>query len=131
MNLCQRFVSMSNHANYVKIRNCQFAGTEIMPIIKSAKKKLRADLRKRSINIKVKTQVKSAIKSYRAKPTPSGLSKAFSALDIAVKKGVMPKKRANRNKSRFAAVLGKHVKTKPTSVLKKTKSSSLKNKAKS
>lgn len=115
MNLCQRFVNMVSHADYVKVRNCQFAGTEIMPIIKSAKKKLRADAHKRRINIKVKIQVKSAVKSYRAKPTQAGLSKAFSALDIAVKKGIIPKKRANRNKSRFAAVLGKHAKIKSTS----------------
>ena len=65
-----------------------------MPIIKSAKKKLRADIRKKSINIKVKTQVKAVLKSYRAKPTQAGLSQAFSALDIAVKKGTIPKKRA-------------------------------------
>lgn len=95
-----------------------------MPIIKSAKKKLRADNRKRSINIKVKTQVKSAVKSYRAKPTKAGLSKAFSALDTAVKKGIIPKKRADRNKSRFAAALGKRAEIKSTSSHKTSKSSS-------
>ncbi len=102
-----------------------------MPIIKSAKKKLRADIRKKSINIKVKTQVKLAVKNYRAKPTQEGLSKAFSALDIAVKKGVIPKKRADRNKSRFAAVLGKRAEIKSTSSLKTSKSSSSKKRAKS
>ena len=99
-----------------------------MPIIKSAKKKLRADVRKKSINIKVKTQVKAVLKSYRAKPTQAGLSQAFSALDIAVKKGVIPKKRADRNKNRFAAALGKRSKSitptktsKPSHATKKAK----------
>lgn len=102
-----------------------------MPIIKSAKKKLRADIRKRSVNIKIKTQVKSAVKSYRVKPTQERLSKAFSALDIAVKKGVMPKKRADRNKSRFATALRKQIKLKSNSVPKTSTSSPSKKKSKS
>jgi len=101
-----------------------------MPIIESAKKKLRADIRKKSINIKVRSQVKAVLKSYRAKPTQTGLSQAFSALDIAVKKGVIPKKRADRNKSRFAATLGSRSKPKSTLPAKKSKSSQPPKKAK-
>jgi len=128
--LCQHFANIGSHTDYVRVRYYQFVEIEFMPIIKSAKKKLRADIRKRSVNIRIKTQVKSAVKNYRTKPTQSGLSKAFSELDIAVKKGVIPKKRADRNKSRFAAALGKHSKTKSTSVSKTPTSSPHKKKLK-
>ncbi|MEX0622137.1 MAG: 30S ribosomal protein S20 [Candidatus Woykebacteria bacterium] len=78
-----------------------------MPIIKSAKKKLRADLRKKVVNIKVKDKFKAAIKAYRAKPSNDNLANAYSALDTAAKKGIIPKKRADRSKSRLSGLLPK------------------------
>ena len=89
-----------------------------MPIIKSAKKKLRADLRKRKINLKVKAQVKSALKKFASDPKEASLSEVYSALDIAAKKGVIPKGRADRKKSRLTVYFSKS--SKPMSKQAKT-----------
>jgi ribosomal protein S20 len=83
-----------------------------MPVIKSAKKKLRADVRKRAGNLKVKNNVKSGLKDFKSKPTPSSLAQAYSVLDVAVKKGVLPKRRADRKKSRLVAMISKSTKEK-------------------
>ena len=86
----------------------------IMPVIKSAKKKLRADARKKEINLKVKIQMKSALKKFAANPAKEALAQVYSALDTAAKKDVIPKGRANRKKARLAALLSKSSKSKPT-----------------
>lgn len=86
-----------------------------MPIIASAKKKLRADARKKKINQKVRASVKLSVKTVREKMTEANLQEAYSALDRAAKKGIIPKKRADRRKSRLARLLAK------TSVSSKTK----------
>ncbi|OGY27471.1 MAG: hypothetical protein A2Z42_01705 [Candidatus Woykebacteria bacterium RBG_19FT_COMBO_43_10] len=85
-----------------------------MPVIKSAKKKLRADARKKIVNLKVKTQMKSALKKFAANPAREVLAQAYSALDTAAKKAIIPKGRANRKKARLAALLSKSSKSKPT-----------------
>ena len=64
-----------------------------MPVIKSAKKKLRADLRRKIVNLKVKGKMKAALKSFTEKPTPTTLSAAYAALDLAAKKRAIPKTR--------------------------------------
>ena len=84
-----------------------------MPVIKSAKKKLRADLRKRKINLKVKAQVKTALKKFTSDPKNQTLSEAYSALDVATKKGIIPKGRADRKKSRLAISFSKSSKSRP------------------
>ena len=85
----------------------------IMPVIKSAKKKLRADARKKEINLKVKIQMKSALKKFAANPAREALAQAYSALDTAAKKAIIPKGRANRKKARLAILLSKSSKSKP------------------
>ena len=85
-----------------------------MPVIKSAKKKLRADARKKIVNLKVKTQMKSALKKFAANPAREVLAQAYSALDTAAKKAISPKGRANRKKARLAALLSKSSKSNPT-----------------
>ncbi|OGY26584.1 MAG: hypothetical protein A2Z11_00135 [Candidatus Woykebacteria bacterium RBG_16_43_9] len=85
-----------------------------MPVIKSAKKKLRADARKKIVNLKVKIQMKSALKKFAANPAKEALAQAYSVLDTAAKKAVIPKGRANRKKARLAALLSKSAKSKPT-----------------
>lgn len=82
-----------------------------MPIIKSAKKKLRADQRKRAVNIRVKRMVKEALKKFDDQSTPTSLSGAYSALDTAAKKNIIPKKRADRKKARLAATLARSTKS--------------------
>lgn len=67
-----------------------------MPIIKSAKKKLRQDKSRHARNRSVRKGVKRAIKKATAKT----VSTAYSAIDKAAKKGVIHKRKAARLKSR-------------------------------
>ncbi|OGY25500.1 MAG: hypothetical protein A2Z11_03680 [Candidatus Woykebacteria bacterium RBG_16_43_9] len=96
-----------------------------MPVIKSAKKKLRADLRRKIVNLKVKGKMKAALKSFTEKPTPTTLSAAYAALDLAAKKRAIPKNRADRKKSRLATALSRRSKTKQLSTKKTTKTATL------
>jgi len=80
-----------------------------MPVTLSAKKKLRADARKEVVNQRIKKQVKLLLKKFKAAPTNETLGKAFSVLDVAAKKGVIPKERADRKKSRLTRLLSQKV----------------------
>lgn len=70
-----------------------------MPNIKSAKKKLRQDKKRRVLNSSYKKKYKEAIASYVLKGTKNLLQKAFSLVDKSVKKGVLHKNTAARLKS--------------------------------
>lgn len=76
---------------------------------RSSIKKIRVDERRRENNVRVKTELKTVRKKAAAglaskKPAQAKLSAGefFSALDKAVKKGVVHPNRAARLKSRFA-----------------------------
>lgn len=88
-----------------------------MPITKSAKKALRVGSRRHSINLRVKRAYKEAVRDVRRlaneKPVTTealkgnetlknALTKAYSELDKAAKKGVIHKNKASRLKSRLA-----------------------------
>ena len=79
-----------------------------MPNTKSAGRRMRNSARKQARNNIVRTQVKTAVKKFRAsietKPdnSPEALRAAISMLDKAVKKGVVKRGTANRKKSRLA-----------------------------
>ena len=79
-----------------------------MPIIKSAKKRVRIATKATVRNRKTKRTLKSAIKAFQTslvgdKKKASKLqSEAQSAIDIAVKKGVMHKNKAARKKAQLA-----------------------------
>lgn len=79
-----------------------------MPNIKSAKKKLRQDKKKRVLNSVYKKKYREAVTSYVLKGTKDLLSKAFSLIDKSVKKGIMHRNTAARLKSK----LGKRAKGK-------------------
>ena len=64
-----------------------------MPIIKSAKKRVRVASKAATRNSKTKRTLRSAIKSFHAAITGDNANSAQSALDIAVKKGVIHKKK--------------------------------------
>ena len=87
-----------------------------MPIIASAKKKVRKDIKRTVSNIKTKKSYKLAVKKALEKPTAELLSQAFRAVDHAAKKGIMHKNKASRLKSRMA----RNSKTKDTAGTKKT-----------
>lgn len=95
-----------------------------MPLIKSAIKKMRQD-KARTLTNRVKIdELKKAIKKVTTSPTSENLSKAFSSLDKAAKKGLIPKGRADRKKARLSKKLSlvateKVSKAKKTTVKKK------------
>ncbi len=79
-----------------------------MPIIKSAKKRVRVTQKAATRNSKTKRSLKSAVKAFHASLTGNGakagekLSKAQSEIDKAAKKNVIHKNKAARKKSQLA-----------------------------
>jgi small subunit ribosomal protein S20 len=74
-----------------------------MPIIKSAKKRVRVANKAATRNSKTKRNLKTALKAFNAKPASTSHKTAQSKIDIALKKGVISKHKAARLKSRAAA----------------------------
>lgn len=74
-----------------------------MPIIKSAKKRVRVANKAAVRNSKTKRSLREAIKSFQNSITGANVSKAQSELDKAVKKGVISKNKAARKKKQLAA----------------------------
>ena len=78
-----------------------------MPIIKSAKKRVRQANKAYDRNRNTKDAVKNSIKALRKALSGKGgkadLAAAQSAIDKAVKKGVMHKNKAARKKAQLAA----------------------------
>ncbi len=81
-----------------------------MPIIKSAKKRVRVAEKATIRNVKTKRSIRAAIKALQAaissgdnKNTTTALSKAQSELDKAAKKGLLHKNTVARRKSKLAA----------------------------
>ena len=78
-----------------------------MPIIKSAKKRVRGARKATVRNVRSKRSLKTAIKSFHAaltggKKAGEAQSKAQSELDKAVKKGLIHKNKAARQKKQLA-----------------------------
>lgn len=76
-----------------------------MPIIKSAKKRVKVARKATTRNVKTKRNLKSALKAFSAKVSGASHSKAQSALDKAGKKGVLHKNKVARKKKQLAAKL--------------------------
>ncbi len=74
-----------------------------MPIIKSAKKRVRVAHKAAARNVRTKRTIKASVKTFSAKTTAENLSKAQSAIDTAVKKGLIHKNKAARKKQQLAA----------------------------
>ena len=89
-----------------------------MPLLKHAIKKMRQDARRRKVNLKARSGLKSLTKKASENPSSESLSKAFSALDKAVKTNLIHKNTAARKKSSLAKKL--KVTKKPASKGKKT-----------
>ncbi len=85
-----------------------------MPIIKSAKKALRQNIRRRKKNVKKKAELKTVIKQYK-KLIAAGeknkaaefLSQVYKKLDKAAKVNLIKKNKASRLKSRLSKLLPK------------------------
>lgn len=74
-----------------------------MPIIKSAKKRVRTAEKAAIRNSKTKRSLKTALKAFRASFTSDDQAKAQSAIDTAAKKGLIHKNKAARQKAQLAA----------------------------
>jgi small subunit ribosomal protein S20 len=77
-----------------------------MPIIKSAKKRMRVTEKQSIQNSKTKRSLRESIKAFQAslksgKDTTKAQAEAYSAIDTAVKKGVISKNKAARKKSQL------------------------------
>ena len=72
-----------------------------MPIIKSAKKRVRIASKAAIRNSKTKRSLRTAIKAFQADITSKNADSAQSAIDIAVKKGVIHKNKASNLKSKL------------------------------
>lgn len=77
----------------------------IMPIIQSAKKKMRSDIKKTEHNINLKNEVKALIKKMRQHPNPENLNLAVSKIDRAIKVNLFHSNKAARLKSRLSKLL--------------------------
>lgn len=78
-----------------------------MPIIKSAKKRVRVARKATVRNAKTKRTLRLALKSFQSSVTGNSHSKAQSALDKAGKKGLLHKNKIARKKRQLAAAAKK------------------------
>lgn len=74
-----------------------------MPIIQSAKKRVRVSRKATARNVKTKRQLRAAFKLFAKSPSAKSQAEAYSAFDKAAKKGVIHKNKAARLKRRAAA----------------------------
>lgn len=73
-----------------------------MPIIQSAKKRMRQERKRSAKNRAKKETLKSLIKKVRVEKSATNLTAVFSALDKAAKTGLIHKNKASRLKSRLS-----------------------------
>ncbi len=73
-----------------------------MPIIKSAKKRVKTTRKATVRNARTKRSLRSALKSFVRKPSASAKTKAESNLDKAAKKGLVHKNKVARKKRQLA-----------------------------
>jgi small subunit ribosomal protein S20 len=78
-----------------------------MPVIRSAKKKLKVDKKRESANKKAESFIDLVLKKALKKPTSENIRVAFKAVDKAVKKDIFHKNKAARIKSKLAKLINK------------------------
>ncbi len=85
-----------------------------MPIIKSAKKRMRQNVKRRALNLPFKTQLKTftkkalaLIQEGKVEEAKKFLPKVYSVIDTAVKKNFIHKNTGARKKSSLAKGLNK------------------------
>lgn len=97
-----------------------------MPVIKSAKKKLKQDKKRTQANKLLKLALRDALKNAQKTKTLDKVKSAIKLTDKSVKKGLIHKNKAARIKSR----LSKLVKTNPSKASGSKKAPAKKTKAK-
>lgn len=89
-----------------------------MPNTKSAKKAMRSSIKKRDFNLTKKFAIKNSLKELRKvlaenpQEHQTVLSKVYSSLDKAAKTKFIHKNKADRKKSRVAAMVARALETK-------------------
>ena len=84
-----------------------------MPVIKSAKKKLKQDRKKEKVNKLLKEGYRNALKIAQKTKTPEKIKKAVILVDKSAKKGIIHKNKAARIKSSLSKLLKKGATTAP------------------
>lgn len=87
-----------------------------MPVIKSAKKKLRQDRKKTLQNKSLENFFKKMVKMAQKNPIKENIQKAVSSVDKAAKQNVIHKNKAARIKSSLAKLIGKKPQSPKTKV---------------
>lgn len=95
-----------------------------MPVIKSAKKKLRKDKVREQRNSVLRVNLKQSLKNATKKPSVENIKKAIRAADKSVKNNIIHKNKAARIKSRLSKLI------KPTAKKSTEKSVTSKNSSK-
>ena len=78
-----------------------------MPVIKSAKKKLRVDRKREKANRKLKKMLDLALKKAEKSVSMEAINSAISIVDKSAKKNIIHKNKAARIKSRLSKLLAK------------------------
>lgn len=76
-----------------------------MPLLKHAKKALRASERKAEVNQRVRSTARSAMKKMQTEPTKENLTQAYEAIDKAAKRGIFHDNKAARLKSQLSKLV--------------------------
>ena len=82
-----------------------------MPVIKSAKKKLKVDRKRESANKKSESYINLVLKKAQKKPTQENIRIAFKTIDKGVKKDIFHKNKAARIKSSLSKLINKKSKS--------------------
>jgi small subunit ribosomal protein S20 len=90
-----------------------------MPVIRSAKKKVRVDKRREAFNNQTERVIRSSVSNLKKSPVAENLSVVFSSIDKAAKNGVIHKNKAARMKARYAKLLTLSTATKKPAAKKK------------
>lgn len=83
-----------------------------MPHHKSCKKRLLTSRKRRERNRQNKAAMRGALKTYRNLPAGAAerqeqLTDMYSRVDVMARKGIIPRKRASRIKSRLASLVAR------------------------
>lgn len=78
-----------------------------MPLLKHAKKALRASERKTEFNQQVRSRLKTEVSRMKSTPQVDQLTRVFSAIDKAVKRHLVHRNKAARLKSQMSKLVAK------------------------
>lgn len=76
-----------------------------MPLLQNAKKALRRSQARASYNRRIKSHIKTAVDAVKSDKATTSLPAAFSALDKALKRGLIHRHKVARIKSQLSKVV--------------------------